>query len=184
MIPSLKTKRLLLRPFAQSDAGLVQTLAGPMEVASTTLNIPHPYEDGLAEAWIETHEANWEARESLALAIEHADAGLMGAISIRLNLDHLRGEIGYWLGIPFWNQGFATEAAAAMVHFGFADLGLNRIEARFLGSNPASGRVIEKLGMKREGVLRDHIRKFGSVEDTVVYSILSGEYDVEKHQPK
>lgn len=181
-MPTLRTERLTLRPFALRDARAVQTLAGEREVALTTLNIPHPYEDGMAEAWIDTHEADWRARTCLALAIEHGDLGVIGAISMRLNVEHNRGEIGYWLGIPFWNQGFATEAAAAMTHFGFAELHLTRIEARHLGSNPASGRVIEKLGMQREGVLRDHIHKFGSIEDTIVYSILARDYDVENRR--
>jgi len=175
-IPTLKTERLTLRPFGLSDAPDVQRLAGDRQVASTTLNIPHPYEDGMAESWIGTHEPNWNAQEHLTLAITSESEGLVGAISLILELQHRKAELGYWIGVPYWNRGYATEAAQAVLAFGFNELGLNRIEAHYLAQNPASGKVMEKLGMQQEGLLRQHILKSGVPDDIVLYGILSAEY--------
>lgn len=169
---SLTTARLLLRPFELGDAAVVQRLAGDPEVALTTQNIPHPYEDGMAEEWIASHLAAWEAKRLLALAVTTAAEGLVGAVSLTITAAHRRGELGYWIGRPYWNRGYATEAAAAVVDFGLEELGLYRIQARHLTRNPASGRVMQKIGMVREGILRKHIVVRGQIEDVVMYSIL------------
>ena len=171
-IPSLQTRRLLLRPFALGDAPIVQRLAGDRDVASTTLTIPHPYEDGMAEAWIETHLSNWEAKKVLTLAVTTDEDGLVGAIGLHLKMEHRRAEVGYWIGVPFWNRGYATEAAGAVTNFGFDELDLNRIEAHHFTHNPASGRVMEKLGMKLEGVRRQHVLKGDKLEDLTLYALL------------
>src|SRR5262245_7393744 len=112
--PVLTTERLRLRPFAGSDALSVRALAGRPEVALTTLTIPHPYGEGVAEAWIATHVQAWDERRSLTLAVTTSDQ-LVGAIAVNLNAPNRRGEIGYWIGLPFWNLGYATEAAWAML---------------------------------------------------------------------
>jgi RimJ/RimL family protein N-acetyltransferase len=169
----LTTKRLTLRAFTLEDAPAVQSLAGNPAVAATTLNIPHPYADGMAEEWIASHVPNWETKQCLTLAITSKAHGLVGAISLKLDMTHRRADMGYWIGVPFWNQGFATEAAAAVLEYGFTELGLHRIYAHHFASNPASGRVMQKLGMKKEGVLRQHIIKGISLEDVVVYAVLS-----------
>jgi RimJ/RimL family protein N-acetyltransferase len=170
--PILRTARLVLRPFVLADAPVVQRLAGDEKVASTTLNIPHPYEDGMAERWIEKQAREWEARTSLVLAVTTGDDGLVGAVSLALTPAHGRAELGYWIGVPFWNRGYATEAAAALVAYGFDELGLNRVLARHITRNPASGRVISKLGMRPEGVMREHIMKGDEPEDIAIYAIL------------
>ncbi|HEX8695123.1 MAG TPA: GNAT family N-acetyltransferase [Longimicrobium sp.] len=171
-IPVLKTERLVLRPFQAGDAAVVQRLAGAPEVAMMTQNIPHPYEDGMAEAWIASHGPAWEEGSLLALAITSAHDGLVGTVSLRLTPAHRRAELGYWVGVPFWNQGYVTEAAAALVDFGFRQLGLNRIQARHLTRNPASGRVMQKLGMKFEGVQRQYMLVRGAFEDLAMYAVL------------
>lgn len=171
-IPVLKTPRLVLRPFAAGDAAVVQRLAGAREVALTTQNIPHPYEDGVAEAWIATHGPAWEEGRFLTLAITSDRDGLVGAVSLHLTPAHRRGELGYWVGLPFWNRGYATEAAAALVDFGFRQLGLNRVQARYMTRNPASARVMEKLGMKLEGIQRQYMLVRGEFEDLGMYAIL------------
>ena len=171
-MPILQTKRLLLRPYASTDAPTVQRLAGDREVAATAMNIPHPYEDGVAEAWIETRAPKWEAREALVLAVTSEADGLLGTMSLQLALAHRRAELGYWIGVPFWNRGYATEAAGAIVTYGFDELGLNRIEAHHFTRNPASGRVMEKVGMTREGILRQRVLKGDKLEDLALYAIL------------
>lgn len=167
----------MLRPFGFDDALAVQVLAGAREVADTTLHIPHPYPTGAAEQWIATHPATWETGTGVTYAITDAGTGvLMGAVGLTINPPHARGELGYWLGVPYWNRGYCTEAARAVVELGFAQLGLHRIQARYLTRNPASGRVMQKLGMRSEGVNRGAIRKHDRFEDLAVYAILADEW--------
>lgn len=171
--PSLETKRLILRPFCPGDAPVVQELAGERDIADTTMNIPHPYEDGVAEEWIEGHESGYTEGSIVTFAIVLRDsAELVGAVSLQIDRDFNKAELGYWTGKPFWNSGYATEAAIAMLAFGFDELRLNRIQARHLARNPASGRVMEKAGMILEGTARQDTIKWGQYEDMVSYGIV------------
>lgn len=177
MQPILTTERLLLRPFTQADAPDVQRLAGERDVASTTLNIPHPYPEGMAEAWINSHRENYNQGRLVTFAItRRADEALLGAISLSPNSDHERAELGYWMGKPYWNQGYCTEAARAVVRYGFEAFKLNRIYASHLSRNPASGRVMQKIGMQYEGRFRQHLKKWGVLEDVEWYGLLRSEY--------
>lgn len=179
--PTIQTERLLLRPFSKVDALAVQRLAGEKDVASTTLNIPHPYPDGLAEQWIATHREGSERGESLAFAIvRRADDVLIGTMSLQINRRHARAELAYWVGKPYWNSGYCTEAARAIVRYGFETLGLERVFARHLTRNPASGRVMQKVGMVYEGRLRKHVRKWGQFEDLELYGMLREEHARER----
>lgn len=173
--PTLRTDRLVLRPFDLADAPTVQRLAGEREVADTTLTLPHPYLDGMAESWIGGHPEAWGRRERVTFAITAATDGLVGAIALALATQHRRGELGYWIGRPFWNRGYATEAARAVLAFGFETLELNRIHASHLARNPASGRVMVKAGMRFEGTRRQHIVKAGRAEDLADYALLRGD---------
>ncbi len=176
--PTIETGRLILRPFTLADATDVQRLVGDRDIASTTINIPHPYEDGMAEEWIRAQEQKFERGESVGFAITHGKQGyLIGAIGLTLTSDHDRAEIGYWIGKPYWNQGHCTEAASSVLKYGFEILGLNRIYATHFSRNPASGRVMQKIGMKHEGHLRQHIKKWGHYEDFETYAILRSDYD-------
>ncbi|HQR17204.1 MAG TPA: GNAT family N-acetyltransferase [Gemmatimonadales bacterium] len=173
-LPRLATGRLVLRPFAPADAGDVQRLAGAREIAATTLTVPHPYPDGAAEEWIATHAGAWVERRGLTLAVTlREDGALVGAVGLALVMADRRAELGYWIGVPWWNRGFATEASRALLDFGFGTLGLHRIMARHMARNEASGRVMQKLGMLREGTLRHHVLKWGTFEDLVVYAVLA-----------
>ena len=178
--PVLETPRLLLRPFVLADAADVQRLAGAPEVADTTLNLPHPYREGVAEAWIGSHASRFAEGGGVNYAITfRADGALMGSISLIVTRQHRRAELGYWLGVPFWGQGYMTEAAGALVARGFALLDLHKIEATHMTRNPASGRVMEKVGMTLEGLLREHVFKNGGLEDLAVYGILESGRAVE-----
>ena len=176
-MPRLTTARLLLRPFVPADTATVERLAGAREVADTTLTLPHPYPVGGAIPWIESHAAAWDARERLTLAICVADApqDIIGAITLSLALAHSRGEIGYWIGREMWGRGYATEAAQAMVVFGFDTLCLNRIQAHHFTRNRASGRVLEKVGMRFEGVSRQAYRRWDRFEDVAILAILASD---------
>ena len=86
-----------------------------------------------------------------------------------------KGEIGFWIDQSHWGKGVATEAAAGLMKFGFEKLRLHKIVAYHMVRNPASGRVMEKLGMRKEGVFRDHVKKSGKFEDSVAYGILASD---------
>lgn len=176
-MPTIETARLILRPFAASDAPAVYEHVKEWDVASTTLNIPHPYEPSMADSWIRSHAISAAAGDGFTLAIiDRESGGLIGSISLRLSPPHDRGELGYWVGRPYWGRGYVTEAAAAVMKYGFETLGLNRIEAHYLSRNPASGRVMQKLGMTWEGRMREHVKKWGQYEDVEACSILRREY--------
>ena len=176
--PELTTDRLHLRRFELSDAPEVRRLAGDRAIAATTLNIPHPYEEGIAEEWIGKHGPAFEKDEavSFAITVKQTEA-LVGAIGLHLVREHDRAELGYWIGEPYWGRGYATEAGRAVLGYAFEGLALNRVLARHFQRNPQSGRVLQKLGMKYEGRLRQHVEKWGVYEDVVVYGLLRSEYD-------
>jgi [ribosomal protein S5]-alanine N-acetyltransferase len=175
-LPTLRTERLLLRAFTLADAPRVQELAGAREVASTTLTMPHPYEDGMAEAWIQGHAPAWEAGKRLTLAVTSQADGLIGVMGLNLEPTHRHAEIGYWIGVPYWSRGYATEAAVAVLAYGFGELGLHRIVGRYFARNPASGGVLRKLGMRHEGTLREHVWKWDRFEDLECCAVLEDEW--------
>jgi len=167
---SLETKRLLLRPFDINDASTVQKFAGNINVAKTTTNIPHPYEDGMAEAWIKTHEKRWTEDDLINFAIIYKPTNqLMGVVGL-VSRKGKEGCIGYWIGEPFWGKGFCTEATKSLIDFCFKSLNIERLEAEYLVSNPASGRVMEKAGMiyKCSKIMKD---RNGNDAELNVYEI-------------
>ena len=175
--PTLHTERLTLRPFGLADADIVQELAGAYEVALNTSTIPHPYPPGGAAMWIGTHQAEFEAGDAVTFAVtRQGGEHLIGAMGLSISREHRRAELGYWIGVPYWGQGYATEAAQAVVAYGFRALDLLRITATHFARNPASGRVMQKIGMTREGCLRSHILRWGEPQDLVMYGILAQEW--------
>ena len=178
MQPVLETERLTLRPFELRDAHHVQQLARHIDIAKTTLSIPHPYPDGAAEDWIESRQEAARLGSGYAFAIIHKDNdSLMGCMGINIAIHHWRGELAYFVGKPYWGQGFATEAARRVMAFGFGSLELHKMWAASMASNPASAKVIEKLGMKQEGMFREHVLKWDRFEDLVYYGMLKSEYE-------
>jgi len=176
---TLTSERLILRPFALSDAADVQRLAGDFSVADTTRVVPHPYLDGMAEDWISTHEPPSDVAIQLELAaVERNSHALVGAVSlVAISHQDSRAEMGYWIGKPYWGNGYCTEAAKVLLDHAFGQLSLNRVCARYLKRNGASGRVLEKLGMQEEGCLRQENKKWDVFEDVVVCGILRSEWE-------
>lgn len=176
--PDLNTERLVLRPFRPGDADRVTELAGEREIALNTLNIPHPYARHHAEEWIASHAGQMERRESVTYAITMRLGGsLIGAAGLILDPPNEVAELGYWVGRPYWGNGYAAEAARALVGWGFAALGLHRVHASHFPRNPASGAVLRRIGMRREGCLRGHVKKWGEHLDLERYGILRHEFE-------
>jgi ribosomal-protein-alanine N-acetyltransferase len=177
-IPKLETERLLLRFFDLSDAERVRELAGDKEIADTTTNIPHPYEKGMAEEWISTHQIEFESGESVRFAIIlKATQELIGAIGLNIDKGFNRAELGYWIGKKYWNQGYCTEAARVVLGYGFRQLFLHKITSSHFTWNPSSGKVMRNIGMKKEGVFKEHVLKDDNYEDLVIYGILRKEWE-------
>jgi RimJ/RimL family protein N-acetyltransferase len=169
--PSLETPRLILRPFELWDAPEVQRLAGDFRIADTTLRIPHPYEDGMAEAWIlQQAETTLQSAELVFAIVRKEDAALVGAIGLA-GIGGGEAELGYWIGVPYWNQGYCSEAGIAVLTLAFSKLGLNRIHANHFRRNPTSGRVLQKLGMKPDPSGPTQVEKAGRSEEVVAYAI-------------
>jgi ribosomal-protein-alanine N-acetyltransferase len=172
-IPLLNTKRLLLRAFDVSDAPAVYEIMKNPAIADTTLKIPYPYPAGAAEQWISSHHNGVAAGSDYHWAIERLKDGVVvGSIGLHVESAHKRGSLGYWIGMPFWNHGLATEAVGSVVEFGFTTLELNRIEAMCFPRNPASARVLEKCEFKFEGTLMEYLLKNDQFEDASMYSLV------------
>ena len=173
-MPTLRTQRLVLRPFTLDDAPAVQQLASAYEVALNTLMIPHPYPPGAAEWWIGTHRADFDEDRMIHFAID--DGQVAGAMAL-VNKGDAIAEIGYWIGVPFWGRGYASEAARAVVRYGFEERGLHRVFAQHFTRNPASGRVLQNAGMIYEGTLRQAIKKWDEYVDVACYGILRADFN-------
>src|SRR6478736_7801512 len=123
----IRTGRLILRPFALTDAHQIKALAGDQRIYETTLCIPSPYEEGMAESWIATHQRCFYEGLGAVYAICQQSGLLIGAVSLARNSPFNRAELGYWIGVDFWNRGYCTEAAKAMVEYGFEVLAYHKI---------------------------------------------------------
>ncbi len=175
--PSLETDRLILRPFGKTDEDAVFRICGEKEIAANTRTIPHPYPRAQAVKWIEAQPEMWENGKAAVFAIcLKSTRELVGAVGLEINEQDQNAELGYWIDKQHWGKGIGTEAAAEAIRFGFADLAVHKIHAHHITSNPASGRVMEKIGMVKEGLMRGHIRKWGRFYDVVFYGILNSDW--------
>ncbi len=182
-IQTLESRRLWLRAFRQSDAGDVYSLLADGSIADTTFLIPKSYTKEMAEDWISTHQSEFEDRTGITYAIVLKESSkLVGAISlIRIEEGH-QAELGYWIGKEYWGKGICTEAAELILEYGFLDLGVLRIHARHMSRNPASGKVLLKIGMKHEGSLRKHLKKWGALENVEIYGVLIEDWKDANHR--
>ena len=157
-IPVLETERLTLRAPRLEDAKAIAALANDRRIAENTRRIPHPYTRADAESFIAS--TNCSTGE-LALMIERDDGTLIGGCGLSL-LDGSAPEIGYWLGVPFWGQGYATEAVRALIDYAFTELDHTALQAGARVTNPASRRILEKCGFQWTGVGLCRIRAIAS----------------------
>lgn len=173
--PILHSTRLKLRFFEPSDAPVVDLLLGDSD-ASTAI-MPQPYDDGPGVVWVADHQSKYE-EELINFAITlKSTAVLIGGIGLRINPSFDRAELGYWIGKPFWGQGYCTEAARTILLYSFTTLNLNRVFSSHDLDNLASGKVLEKIGMKKEGVARQHYKAQDKYTDSVEYGILRSEFN-------
>ena len=176
--PTLYTERLILRSFTLEDAADVQRLANDPYVASTTDVMERPCEDETAEEWIQWCHKEFEkgAIANFAVTVGTNEA-LIGAVGLtfRLHLPYKDASLGYWIGKPYWNRGYATEAAKALIAYGFREHDLDLIYADYAKRNPASGRVMQKIGMRYAYDLPKDTEDDSS-EDMIRYKIKKSEF--------
>ena len=178
VLPQLVTPRLLLRKLQIEDIPFLVKYANSKAVSNNVLNIPHPYTEEDAVFWLNLVWQGFKSRERFVFAVVLKESGeLVGAIGLHPNAKHNGAEMGYWLGQPFWGKGIMTEAVSAVLKFGFEEVKLHKIYATHFTDNPASGKVMVKNGMIKEGELKDQY-KVGEVYKSVLqYRLLKEEYE-------
>ncbi|WP_370898679.1 GNAT family N-acetyltransferase [Chryseobacterium gossypii] len=168
--PIIKTERLILSELKKEDIPYIVEYLQEKVFSEHTSNIPFPYRHEDAEFWLKISREAFERNEGYTFAIRDGNNKILGAVGI-----HHRGnnaaELGYWVAKPFWNKGYATEAAKAVIDFGFKGLKFHKIYATHFLYNPSSGKVMQKAGMEQEAVLKQHIRKNEEYFDVVMYSV-------------
>ena len=174
--PRLETERLLLRPLQPGDAQAIARYAGDRRIAANTLSIPHPYSLDMARDFIAySQRGEADGSDFVFALLRKPQRELVGVIGLRPR-DGRAAEIGYWTGVPFWGRGYMSEALRAVIEHSFGELGLRRVYASHFAGNPASGRVMQKAGMRYEARLRQHVVRWGEAHDLLVYGLLREEY--------
>lgn len=170
---TLRTARLLLRPFEITDADAVWAYASDPDVARFR-PLPDPYTRNDALGFVKRQiQTDWSTNAEFAIVYGHR---VVGGLSLHVSPEDDRAELGYLLGKRWWGQGLATEAARAAVDWGFQRFNLHKVYARAHVDNRRSWRVMEKLGMSREGVLRGHWRMRDQHVDLVYFGVLRDEW--------
>ena len=149
MRDEIKTDRLILRPIGDRDAQNISTLAGDIDIARMTSTIPYPYPVISADFFIMTNRENRRRGLCYNYAVTFRDNDqLMGVVGVFRRGEDTALELGYWIGKPYWNQGYTTEACSAVLREAQQSLGVTRIVAGVFVDNPASLKVLRKLGFK------------------------------------
>lgn len=180
-LPPLQTRRLLLRRVAMSDARDIFDYSRDEEVARHVLwEAQRSVRD--ARAYVRYLQRLYRAGQPSSWGIiEQASGRLIGTIGfMAYSPEHNSAEVGYSLARSHWNRGLMTEALREVLRHAFEDMQLHRVEAQFELDNPASGRVMEKVGMRREGVLRGRLYNKGRYVDVALYAMLREDYAARK----
>lgn len=168
----LKTERLVLSEPTEEDLKDIIMHAHDPIIAQNSLYIPYPYEEKDAYAWLEITKKGLEDANAYIFGIRLKESNqLIGGMGLHLDKAHDKAEVGYWLGKAFRRNGYTSEALKRVIRFGFDDLKLNKIYASHFINNPVSGKVMEKAGMCKEGILKHHYKKNGEYLDAVFYAI-------------
>jgi RimJ/RimL family protein N-acetyltransferase len=145
--PILQTGRLRLRPLTTADLAMVMALAGDQQVAEQTARIPHQLTSAAAEAWMEAVTGGSGSSETVFAIERRQDGAFLAAAGLVFGSAEEPAELGFWLGRPYWNNGYMTEAVGRLLDYAFRERGVTAVRAcAFLG-NAASARVQEKVGM-------------------------------------
>ncbi len=180
-LPKLQTSRLTLRAMCVSDADDMFRYASRRDVTEYLLWSPHPTKTYTTD-YLKYIRGRYRLGEFYDWAVVEKESGhMIGTCGFtRLELPHNSGEIGYVLNPEYHGRGYGTEAAERVIRFGFEELGLHRIEAKFMEGNDASRHVMEKLGMTFEGYRRDGMLVKQRYRTIGICSVLREEYEQKK----
>lgn len=173
--PIIQTERLILSELEEKDIPFIVEYLQHRIFSDLTSNIPYPYAENDARSWLKMSKEAFDHQTGYTFAIRNKEGLLLGAIGLH-DRDDDKAELGYWIGIPYWNKGYVTEAAKAVVDFGFKKLEFNKIFATHFLHNPASGRIMEKVGMQQEAILKQEMKKDGEYFDIVRFCILKTDW--------
>lgn len=183
----LLTRRLRLRPPDLRDAPVIAALAGDRDVAATTARIPHPYTEDDARQLIGTvlgqsaKDDYFEVVRAIVVVETGTLAGMTGA---RVTRPHRHAEIGYWIGKPYWGNGYASEAVEGLLGMLLSEVPeIEKYFGRVFAGNPRSSRILERLGFRLEGTLRSQFMKEGELKDMEFWGALAGEIDLPDPSP-
>jgi [ribosomal protein S5]-alanine N-acetyltransferase len=168
--PTFKSNLVRLRQLRYNDIQTMPRLV-TAHVVRYLVHVPYPYGTEDARKFINKSRRNFRLKRELNFAIDQtANGNLVGVISLQ-NIDNVNksGQIGYWIAKKYWNMGIATESINLVINYAFHVLRLHKVYANVLATNRASIRVLEKNGLKREGILRDSIYKDDKFFDVVLY---------------
>lgn len=175
--PTLHTERLVLRRMEITDFPNLVKYASNKNVSDKVFGYPYPYLEEDAIARMNTVLEGFKNKNRFIFTITQKEENvLIGEIGLRLETEHNKAEIGYWIAEPYWGKGIATEAVAAVIKFGFEELKLNKIFATCFDGNKTSGKVLEKNGMILEGELKQEYIFKSEYRDSLNYRMTKDEY--------
>ena len=173
--PILKTNRLILRPPVPEDASAIQQYVSDRRIADTTALIPHPYPDGGALEWIRRSDVTLREGRGVDFCILLRDSDEFVGVVGLIDRD-VESSIGYWIAVPHWGNGYATEAVHRVIRHAFNARRIPSLHAYHFAHNPASGRVMHKAGLLYEGVEPLGSSREGVRYDRVCYGITAKQW--------
>jgi RimJ/RimL family protein N-acetyltransferase len=180
-LPKIETNRLFLNELNAADIPQIVEYAANKNISDYTLNLPFPYSEKDAVYWLNLANQGLKSKTHFIFAIRMKSSNeFIGGIGLTVEQRFFRAEVGYWIAEHFWNNGYTTEATKAIIDFGFAELGLNKITSSHLEKNPASGKVMIKCGMIKEGELKEHVCKNSIFHTLILYGLTKAEHKAER----
>lgn len=171
---NIKINELGIRNFREDDRAAIAELANNEKVAANLLDMfPHPYTQRDAAMWVDMVNRQ-DPVTDFAVTLDDRFIGVIGA-KLKEDVYRVSAEIGYWLGEPYWGRGYMTRVVSAFSAESFDRYTVQRLYAGMFSTNPASGRVLEKAGYRKEAVLKNAIVKNGVIQDLIIYSLLKEE---------
>ncbi len=168
----IQTKRLVLRPWTIQDLNDLLAIANNRNIAMNMRDrFPHPYTREAGEEFLKLFGGEKTPQEIMCVTLNEKPIGSCGVFQ-KDDVYHKNAEIGYYIGEPYWGNGYATEAAEAIITHGFNSLPIERVCASVFSGNDASKKVLEKLGFNYDGVFRNSVFKFGEFRDEYHYSVM------------
>lgn len=175
--PTLTSKRLILRAPSIVDIPQLTKLANNKNISTMLAGMPHPYITEDAEAFIEKTNQKYQQQKSVQYAIIDAKTQqLIGVVGFSISHVHNHVTLGYWLGEKYWGEGFMSEACATLMEYAFMHLNVYRVASHHFHTNPASGKVMKKIGLLYEGKRLGHFKKGKEYLDICDYGLLASAY--------